>query len=459
MSRLTSASIRFILKKSRANRNGEYPIYLVVCFSGRVEKTTGISCSIKLWDADREMIRKNHPNAPILNKMLSDIKQRVNDKKLFYELNGQPYTPSMLVEESVNDYSGKSNRWIDLQRQYLNEKHLSKGTEKLYEFCYKKLSDYIGRNDFLVNEVNVKFLKDFINHSLENGCNSNTCKGLLNRIGAIWNYAILKGMVPNSDYPIKDFKFGKKLEDIHRNYYLDAVTAKKLKQYFLDLVIVQNGGLYRYVDGADERLFKRTSKEFAICFFLSMILLNGSAPIDVAKLKTTNCSMVSVNGVDYWKVVSQRSKTGVKIECLLKKDDIFNKIIFEHFLGTAHLRGGYIYPILNPSNTGEMQIKGAVHKVSDKAVYWLREVFKEINAATIKNNVENNLNEPLVEVNKITMYVARHTFANLYLSRPNASIHGLASLMARSPNRIATYIHQLQADEELVNATSGLLLV
>lgn len=36
MAKLSSASIRLVMKKNRMNRNGEYPIYLVVCFSGRV---------------------------------------------------------------------------------------------------------------------------------------------------------------------------------------------------------------------------------------------------------------------------------------------------------------------------------------------------------------------------------------------------------------------------------------
>lgn len=448
MAKITSASIRLVLKKNRVNKIGEYPIYLVVTFKGRVEKATGVSVPLKNWDERRELV-KGLPNAPVLNKMLSDIKGRAIDNKNKLELEGKSYTPSLIIEGSINDYDGSNNRWIDLQNAYLNEKHLSQGTEKLYEFCYKKLSDYIGRNDFLVDEVNLRFLKDFINYSLKNGCNSTTCQGLLNRIGAIWNYAILKGVVDASDYPIKDFKFGKQLKSNHRNYYIDATNLKKLKDYFMNMVVIGNGGLFSYVDGVEDRLLKRTSKEFALCFFLACFKINGSSPIDIAKLKVDNCRVVQVDGFDYWKIESSRSKTGVKIECLLKKDDILNKIIFEHFLGTAHLRGGYIYPIINPEKTEYFQIRRAVHKVSDKAVYWLREVFKEINQKTITSNVENNLNEPLVEIDKITMYVARHSKANDYLSHPNASVSGLASILSRSPNTIAQYIHQIQSDKEL----------
>ena len=47
------------------------------------------------------------------------------------------------------------------------------------------------------------------------------------------------------------------------------------------------------------------------------------------------------------------------------------------------------------------------------------------------------------------MYTARHSFACHYLKSPNASVSGLASLLSRSPNTIATYIHQLTKDSDI----------
>ena len=44
MAKLSSASIRLVQKMNRQNKNGEYPIYIVVCFKGRLEKATGVSC-------------------------------------------------------------------------------------------------------------------------------------------------------------------------------------------------------------------------------------------------------------------------------------------------------------------------------------------------------------------------------------------------------------------------------
>ena len=74
MAKLSSASIRLVQKLNRQNKNGEFPIYVVVCFHGRLEKSTSVSCLPRYWDAKREVIKGQCPNAAVLNKMLSDIR-------------------------------------------------------------------------------------------------------------------------------------------------------------------------------------------------------------------------------------------------------------------------------------------------------------------------------------------------------------------------------------------------
>ena len=78
MAKIKSASIRLVQKMNRQNKNGEFPIYVVVCFKGRKEKASGISCLPKFWDAKREVIKAQCPNAPILNKDV-EIADEVRD--------------------------------------------------------------------------------------------------------------------------------------------------------------------------------------------------------------------------------------------------------------------------------------------------------------------------------------------------------------------------------------------
>ena len=61
MPKLSTASIKLVLKKNRQNDNGENPIYLVVSWFGKKEKSSGIFIPEKFWNASREEIRKGYP--------------------------------------------------------------------------------------------------------------------------------------------------------------------------------------------------------------------------------------------------------------------------------------------------------------------------------------------------------------------------------------------------------------
>ena len=58
MAKLSSASIRLVQKLNRMNKNNEFPIYIVVCWKGRVEKSCGVSCLQKDWDSKREVVKR-----------------------------------------------------------------------------------------------------------------------------------------------------------------------------------------------------------------------------------------------------------------------------------------------------------------------------------------------------------------------------------------------------------------
>lgn len=111
MTKVASATVRLVMKKSKVNDMGEHPIYLSVCFNGRKERSTGVFILERYWNPLREEIRKTCPNAPVLNKMINDMKQRVIEKRNKFEYEGKKYTASMLLEDSVQDLSASSNEF------------------------------------------------------------------------------------------------------------------------------------------------------------------------------------------------------------------------------------------------------------------------------------------------------------------------------------------------------------
>ena len=449
MTKVSSATVRLVLKKLKANSLGENPIYLSVCFNGRKEKSTGVFISQKYWNAQREEIRKNCPNAPVLNKMINEMKQRVIDRRNRFEYDGKKYTASMLLEDDIKvDLSASSNVYKNIYKEYVAKMGLNDNSIRLYDYNFRILKNYFGREDFLINDITLSEIKKLIK-SL--GLSDNSIRGICGRIASVWNYAVNKGLVDASDYPFRDWKYSQKYKKGNRTYYIDSVNLRKIYDYFVCHYLNVNGELFSYRDGVEDRLMKRSSREFCLLFFLMLYRLNGSAPVDAALLRCDNCSRVLIDGIDYWKVEFKRKKTGIPVVCLLKRD-MLTMVGFERFMG---LSNGYIYPVIK-DGMSEKQITNAVAKFCLEANKHLREVCNEINGNTIRRNVKKGLEEPLIDVEKVSLYSARHSFANSYLSQPGASVHGLASLMARSPDTISTYIHQLQGDKEVADAVKDL---
>ena len=445
MAKLSSASIRLVQKLNRKNKNGEFPVYIVVCFHGRVEKTTGISCLEKYWDKKREVIKAGCPNSPVLNKMLSDIKNRVINRRNDFEYKGKVYTASMLLEHCTVDFNGNSNVFVDVMNRLCDERRLKDKTKYSYIYCHRKLSEYCGKDDFLVDEVNLAFVKGFLSWI---NVGDETKRSICGSIASVWNYAVDKGLCDSMDYPFKDWKFTQKLKPKGRDYFLDKSHIVKLMNYWLDLVVDRNGSRWSYKDGAYERLGNRNSKEFGILWFLLMYKLNGSAPIEITKLKVSDCKAIEIKGERYWAIDFKRQKSGTSVQVRWKRD-MFAVIGLEHFMGRS--TNGYVYPIIMDASCSDYKMLKDSWHCSENAIKWVRKAFNEINEATIRKNVNEGCNEPLIECERVVMYSARHSFACHYLNSEGSTVAGLATLMARSPNTISQYIHQLTNDEEIAS--------
>lgn len=447
MAKISSASIRLVQKLNRRNKAGEYPIYIVVCFSGRVEVSTGISCLERYWDKKREMIKSSCPNAPVLNKMLSDIKQRVIDKKNAFEVDGRRYTPSMLLENCKVELSvtPDASFWALCER-LIAERRLRNGTYRGYLYTYRKLCEFLNRRNFIIDELTLATVKDFAAWMERTGIKINTIKRLLACIAATWNYAISKGIADASGYPFREFKYTTKYKEIHRDYFLTESHMKRLKDYLLNKCIEINGETFKYKEGMFDRLHSRHTPEWGILWFLICYKIGGAAPIDIALLKTSNFKREYVNGQDYWKISFRRKKTDRDVIYMVKRD-IFSIIAIDHFLGLAK---EYVYPVINyHTDITDKELCSQSHHIAKKANVAVREAFRAINEEIVRDNLMNGQNEPTVEADRVVMYSARHSRASNYLYSPGATVSGLAQMMGRSANTIATYVHFLTSNKDI----------
>ena len=432
------------------NKNNEFPIYIVVCFHGRVEKSTGVSCLQRDWDSKREVVKRSCANSVVLNKMLYDIKQRVIQRKNDFEYKSQVYTAKMLIDDCVVDLDGRSNVYKDIMYRLIDERRLSMNSRKRYEYSYRKICEYLGRDGFIVDELNLGFVKDFSSWLCKSVCDG-TIKDLLGCVAAVWNYAIDRRIVSDELFPFREFKFTTRFKRGERDYFLDVSHIKLLMDYWLDLVIERDGNRWHYKDGAYDLLRKRTSKEWGILWFLLCYKLNGSAPVDVALLKLSECKNIEINGERYWAIDFKRQKTKRDVHVRWKRD-MFSIIALEHFMGDSC--NGYVYRVVDMDD--EYKKLKQSSRNAEVALKWVRKAFEEINGKIIQSNVDKGVREPLIEVQRVDMYTARHTAANHLLNTPNITVSELASILARSPNTIATYIHQLTNDEEIVSITKNM---
>lgn len=451
--KVTSATVRLCLKKSRANRSGEFPIYLVVCYHGRVEKSTGISCAIQYWDEGRERVKNKCPNAPVLNKMLNDIKQRVIERRTRLEIEGRGYTAQMLIDSASEPKEMGKNDYRGVYIRLLDERRLSDSTVRKYEYVYRKLCEFLKKESFMVDELTLPVIKDFCFWMERDGIKGNSIKSILCCVAAVWNYAITRKIADKDGYPFDEFKYCQKYREIPRDYYLEESHIIRLKNYFLDMVIERNGSRWRYKDGAEERLRKRYSDEFGILYFLMCYKANGSAPIDLALIKPADCKRITINGEDYWAIDIKRKKTSRDVHIRMKRD-AFVIVGLEHFIGSC---GHFLYPIIKwYEGCGDRYMIEQAHKCATRAIAAVRRAFLIINGYIARDNAERGLNEPTVDLSRLVFYTQRHSFAQHYLNRPGASVNGLASLMARSPNTIATYLSQLKRDEDIADMVDGM---
>ena len=86
--KVTSASIKLLLRTSKVLADGSNPIYLRVCLNGMKEVSTGYSCIPRFWDKRNECIKRGYPNYQSINTILQKMKNDAIDRKNNFELKG-----------------------------------------------------------------------------------------------------------------------------------------------------------------------------------------------------------------------------------------------------------------------------------------------------------------------------------------------------------------------------------
>ena len=458
-----SAIVKLVLRKNKVLANGLHPIMLRVCFGSQREKSTGYCCDIAHWDKKNEMVKPGFENAEVINKIISEFKMKIINRKLQFEMVGKKYTPEMLLDDSRQDFNARSNVFREVMKDLLAGKQVRKGTKAHYLYAFKQLAEFMGTEDFLVNDLTENKMAAFIYSTLQK-VSEGTLYTSCSKIASVCNFAIDNGLLPAEDYCFRRMRYSKMVRKSNKTAYIDKANLVRIEQYYLNLVTEGDDDNWSFKQGAVERIRKRTTEEFALCFWIAMLKLNGSAPIDVALLKKDNFCVrnyADKNGRNnsYYCFDFKRAKTGTPVRPRILCDRLA-RAVFEPFVGTTDLREGYIFPVIqNDRGTLKTErtyesMKYAVQHIENTTLKKMKEVCRTINEEVAKANSENKQCLPLIDIDNLSCYNIRHSFAMAYLSSPGANVNALASLLARSPNSIGTYITQLSNDHQIIESVA-----
>ncbi len=442
-------SIRFQLKKSKSNALGEHPIVCTISYYGRVEKATSIYILPKYWDASTQRVKKSCPNSLTINKQLNSTLNKVLDRVDKYLKNGEKFTVKMLAsDDEITPYN--SRRYKDIQGRMVKERGLSIGTIRNYLTTFNTLSHHFGNEEFLIDDINLGVLKSIGDEYKKKGYKDGSLLKFYKNVHAVWSYARDNRMV--IDNPFKGIRM-RVLEKSGRLYFLEPIHVQMMMKAFISMVAdVKEDGGWTYKEGAFERLRVRSSVEFSLGFFLVLLKMNGSAPIDAALLRLDAIEEKLINGDMYYCINLKRKKTNMAVNIRCKKD-MLSTILLSHYMGSS--RNGYLYPIMRGDEDGDRAIALSMQHFTRVGIDKLRKVCERLNEAIYELNSKGGT-IPWIDAKKVVYYTARHTFATAYLSSPNASLRGLASLMGRGIESIGTYVHMLGRDEEIVENISQL---
>ena len=441
--RTSKATVRLVLKTSKADPNGECPVHIVVCWKKRVEKSTGLRVHPKYWDTKCECVKKTHKNWKLVNKALEKLLSEAVSRRDALDASGQPYEASDVLGDKpvAND-----TRFSKVAERYLDETNPALGTRKQYVNAVKKVQMHLGDHD--ISSYMEGDMKKLAECMKQKGNHDSTVGNVLGQLHTVFAYAKRIGLTQSS--PFDRWRYGRRYGKSQRIYTLNEWQMHQVMGLMIDLVGCRwEPGLecYNLPSGYDY-VFHRYGKVTAVVYFTAILRLNGIAPVDLAYLKRDNVTEFSRDGVDYWRIEYRRKKTGKKVTCVLKKDDFITQLVFEPYLESSGERNGYIYSIFDK----DLPEKLATNRRNNQFASLLSTLKKEIELLNEHIRKSNDPQKLEIDTSQLVYYTARHTVANVYASQKSASLRGLASLMGRSVTGLDTYLHALGHDIEIADA-------
>lgn len=350
------------LDTRRSKKDGTFPIIIRLT---HLRKTTSIATGFYVrksdWDDRKGQIKYSYRGAysvPHLNTLLLKELTRANTilNKLIDrgELN---YLSICEIKDRIvqkNKYESFFQYGQSLVEE-LKQQHRI-GTSRSYDFCLKRLRKFNNGRDLKFNQLNYDFLKRFEHEHISKGNSWNGLSNYTRTIRAIFNKAILAGLIDREASPFLRYRI-KQVPTAKR-----ALPVKHIKS-IMKLELESNSNLYHYRN-----------------YFLLTFMLYGMNFTDMAHLK--------LESISDGRLVYNRKKNGRAYDIKLAQPTV--ELLRPYMEGKS--KEEYILPIIHRKRPENIY----------KDIEWARGRY---------NKGLKEISELCGIEQRLTSYVSRHSFA------------------------------------------------
>ncbi len=226
-------SLLCIVRKSRLNRKGEYPIYLrITVDSRRVEIATKVMLSEGKWDTKRGRIHGSTPKTKTLNQMLNNFEHRTREIYNQLILRGKLVTPEEIKDELIGSKHKQRTLLVTFKEHVSNlEKRIgsdySAGTVKNWKVTFGHLNEFINHKypgqNLSFRQLDYEFIIDLELYARTRWhCGTNAMLKHIERIRKVIKIAINKGWLEKDPFA----NFNCKAEKTHRTFLTQEDLAR-----------------------------------------------------------------------------------------------------------------------------------------------------------------------------------------------------------------------------------------
>ena len=307
---IKSLAILFHIRKDKADKNQEVPIYCRITVNGeRAIFAIKRSIILNRWDTSKGKVKGSTDESKGINAYITMVRNKIYDIHHQIEVSGKPVTAlsikNLFVGNATNE--GKPVNLFTVFEEHnakvkeLVDKDFAYRTYEMYQTCLKHLKEFVllkfKLSQFMVAELNYEFITEF-DYFLRSvkSCSNNTTVKYIKNFKKIIRIALSNGWIaidPCINYRVR-------LKKVDRGY---------LSKLELDMLLNKTFSIKRIEQVKDMFVFQ--------CF-------TGLAYCDAKKLTKDNI-VIDEHG-EYWiKTFRDKTKSLVNVPLLPKAMEILVK--------------------------------------------------------------------------------------------------------------------------------------